>query len=144
MANSPEAGLFVSSPEAWKSDYEAAGGVARLAPPPRSLLLAASAVAGAAAVALAVWLLLLRAVDKLDTTHAWETGSTIGAIVFASLATLLLVPAVHSVVLSLRARTLEANGKIVAARRVAAHAREKALRTFGFAFAAVIVLAALL
>ena len=61
--------------------------------------------------------------------------------VFATATTLVLIPGIHSVVLASRARALQAGGEIVASRRLAARAREKAHRTLGYALASLIVLA---
>jgi polar amino acid transport system permease protein len=132
---------MASLSETGTPDHAASGGVRRLAPPPRSLPLAAVAVAVVAAVSLGFWVVGLRAVDDLETTDAWRKTATICVVFFASVVTLVLVPAFHAVALSFRARALQSGGDIVAARRLAARAREKAHRTLGFALAGLIVLA---
>jgi polar amino acid transport system permease protein len=122
-------------------DHAASGGVRRLAPPPRSLALAGSAVGVALAVSAAFWIFPLRDARALKTTDAWRNGTTIGVAVLAGVATMLLIPGIHAVVLSLRSRALVSGGDIVAARKVAAQAREKAQRTLGAAVACLAVLA---
>lgn len=117
-----------------------AGGVRRLAPPPRSLPLAVAAVVVVAAVALGFWVYGLDAVGALETSDGYELAATICISAFAVVATALLIPAFHSGALSFRARSLQAGGDIVAARQVAARAREKAHRTLGYALAGLIVL----
>jgi polar amino acid transport system permease protein len=126
--------------EVWAADHATAGGVRRLAPPPRSRLLAAFAVVVVAVVSVAFWIFPLEAVRGLDTPSGWRTGATIGVAVMAALATLLLIPGLHAVGLSFRARKLESAGDVVGARHIAARARENAQRTLGFALAAVVVL----
>lgn len=126
-------------------DVEAAsGGVRRLAPPPRSLPLAAAAVAAVVVVSVVSWVLPLRAIQALETSSSSRTAATIIAVVFAALTTLLLVPALHATVLSLRSRALESGGDIVAARLVGARACEKARRALGYALAALVVLGLIL
>jgi polar amino acid transport system permease protein len=100
----------------------------------------AIAVAVGAAVSLGFWLRGLNAVDALETTDGYRLAATIVVSAFASATTLVLIPGIHSVVLSSRARVLGAQGDIVASRRMAARAREKAHRTLGYALAALIVL----
>jgi polar amino acid transport system permease protein len=126
--------------EVWAADAATPGGVRRLAPPPRSRLLSAFAVVVVVAVAAAFWIYPLESVRGLETPSGWRTGATIAVMVFAALASLLLIPALHAVSLSLRAQRLQGSGDIVGARHVAARAREKALRTLGFAGSAVVVL----
>ena len=116
------------------------GGVRRLAPPPRSLLLAIAAVVVVASVSLAYWILPLRAVRGLETSDDIRSGATIAVAILAAITTLLLVPGVHSVALSLRSRAHARSGDIVTARHVAARAREKAYRTLGYSLAALAVL----
>ena len=124
--------------------HVASGGARRLAPPPRSLLLATACVAVGVAGTAAFWVLSLRAVSALDTTDAWRTRATIAVVALSGLATLVLLPGLHAIGLSFRARTLESRGDIVAARHVAARAREKAQRTLGSSLAAMVVLALVL
>ena len=126
--------------EVWAADAATPGGVWRLAPPPRSRLLSACAVLVVVVVAAAFWIYPLEAVRGLETPSGWRTGATIAVMVFAALATLLLIPGLHAVALSLRAQRLQGSGDIVGARHVAARARENALRTLGFAGSAVVVL----
>ena len=126
--------------EVWAADAATPGGVRRLAPPPRSRFLAVFAVLVVVAVAVAFWIYPLEAVRGLETPSGWRTGATIAVMVFAALATLLLIPGLHAVALSLRAQRLQGSGDIVGARHVAARARENALRTLGFAGSAVVVL----
>ena len=126
--------------EVWAADAATPGGVRRLAPPPRSRLLSACAVLVVVVVAAAFWIYPLEAVRGLETPSGWRTGATIAVMVFAALATLLLIPGLHAVALSLRAQRLQGSGDIVGARHVAARARENALRTLGFAGSAVVVL----
>jgi polar amino acid transport system permease protein len=126
--------------EALPTDYEAPGGVRRLAPPPRSLPLAAAAVAVAGGVATLFWWSGLNAADSLQTTDEWRMRATIGVAVLATVASALLIPALHSVALSLRARSVASSGDVVAVRHIAARAREKAQRTLGGALAALVVL----
>ena len=126
--------------EVWAADAATPGGVRRLAPPPRSRLLSAFAVLVVVVVAAAFWIYPLEAVRGLETPSGWRTGATIAVMVFAALATLLLIPGLHAVALSLRAQRLQGSGDIVGARHVAARARENALRTLGFAGSAVVVL----
>jgi polar amino acid transport system permease protein len=126
--------------EVWAADAATPGGVRRLAPPPRSRLLSAFAVVVVVAVAAAFWIYPLESVRGLETPSGWRTGATIAVMVFAALASLLLIPALHAVALSLRAQRLQGSGDIVGARHVAARAREKGLRTLGFAGSAVVVL----
>ena len=126
--------------EVWAADAATPGGVRRLAPPPRCRLLSAFAVLVVVVVAAAFWIYPLEAVRGLETPSGWRTGATIAVMVFAALATLLLIPGVHAVALSLRAQRLQGSGDIVGARHVAARARENALRTLGFAGSAVVVL----
>jgi hypothetical protein len=116
------------------------GGVRRLAPPPQSLPLSAVAVAVVAAVAFGFWSWGLDAVDALETTDGYRLAATIVVSAFAAATTLVLIPGIHSVVLASRARALGARGDVVASRRMAARAREKAHRTLGYALAALIVL----
>ena len=116
------------------------GGVRRLAPPPRSLFLATAAVAVVGSVSLAYWIFPLRTVRGLETSHDMRFGATIGVVVLAAFSTLLLIPGVHAVVLSLRSRALVARGDIVPARHLAARAREKGYRTLGYALAATALL----
>lgn len=130
---------MAATTEVW-ADRAAPGGVRRLAPPPRSRLLALFSVLFVGGVSLAFWVLPLRAVGELDTPSGWKTGATIGAVVLAAFATLLAVPGVHAIALSFRASRLESAGDIVGARHVAARARENAQRVLGFAFAALVVL----
>ncbi len=132
MPSNPDIGMPVTAES---------GGVRRLAPPPRSLPLSAIAVAVVAAVALGFWMRGLHAVDALETTDGYRLAATIVISAFAAATTLVLIPGIHSVVLASRARALAARGDIVAARRMAASAREKAHRTLGYALAALIVLA---
>src|SRR6476646_579375 len=132
MAGNPDIGMPAAA---------ASGGVRRLAPPPRSLPVSAIAVAVVAAVSLGFWVRGLNAVDNLDTTDGYRLAATIVVCVFATATTLVLIPGIHSVVLSSRARALAARGDIVGARRMAARAREKAHRTLGYALASLIVLA---
>ena len=103
-------------------------------------LLSAFAVLVVVVVAAAFWIYPLEAVRGLETPSGWRTGATIAVMVFAALATLLLIPGLHAVALSLRAQRLQGSGDIVGARHVAARARENALRTLGFAGSAVVVL----
>ena len=126
--------------EVWAAEAATPGGVRRLAPPPRSRFLAVFAVLVVVAVAVAFWIYPLEAVRGLETPSGWRTGATIAVMVFAALATLLLIPGLHAVALSLRAQRLQGSGDIVGARHVAARARENALRTLGFAGSAVVVL----
>ena len=130
-----------SSPDIGMPATAEGGGVRRLAPPPRSLPLSAVAVAMVAAVSLGFWLRGLSAVDALETTDGYRLAATIVISAFAAATTLVLIPGIHSVVLSSRARALNAGGDVVAARRMAARAREKAHRTLGYALAALVVLA---
>jgi polar amino acid transport system permease protein len=97
-----------------------------------------------AGIASASWLLTLRAVDALKTTHAWHHTATIAVSAFAALVTLLILPALHALDVSLRARALLAGGDIVGARHAAARSRERAHRTLGFALAAAGLLALIL
>jgi polar amino acid transport system permease protein len=129
-----------SSPDIGMRATAESGGVRRLAPPPRSLPLSVIAVAVVAAVSTGFWLWGLDAVDALDTSDGYRLAATIAVCTLAAATTLVLVPGIHSVVLSTRARALQARGEIVAARRMAARAREKAHRTLGYALAALIVL----
>ena len=129
-----------ASTEVWAVDTATPGGVRRLAPPPRSRLLATLSVVVVAAVAAAYWIYPLDAVRGLDTQSGWRTGATIAIIVFAALASLLVIPGLRAVALTFRARRLESSGDIVGARHVAARARELAQRTLGFALAATVVL----
>ena len=129
-----------SSPDIGMPATAERGGVRRLAPPPRSLPLSAIAVAVVAAVSLGFWLRGLSAVDALETSDGYRLAATIVVSAFAAATTLVLIPGVHSVVLSSRARALNAGGDVVAARRMAARAREKAHRTLGYALAALVVL----
>ena len=117
------------------------GGVKRLAPPPRSLPIAVVAVAVVAAASLTFWLFGIRDADRLKTTHGWHTTAIVLVGVLAGLTTLLLVPGLHAIALSFRARSLVATGNIVAARHVAARAREKAQRTLGGVLASLVLLA---
>jgi len=126
--------------EIWAADAATPGGVRRLAPPPRSRFLAAFAVLVVVVVAAAFWVYPLEAVRGLETPSGWRTGATIAVMVFAALASLLVIPGIHAVALAFRARRLESSGDIVGARHIAARAREKALRTLGFAGSAVVVL----
>src|SRR5262245_36275722 len=126
--------------EVWAAEAATPGGVRRLAPPPRSRLLAAFAVLVSAAVAGAFGIYPRESVRGLETPSGWRTGATVFVVVLAALASLLVIPALHAVVLSFRARRLEAAGDIVGARHVAARAREQAQRTLGFALAALAVL----
>src|SRR4029078_10116606 len=135
-----ERGRMEASTQVWAVDTATPGGVRRLAPPPRSRLLSAFSVVVVVAVAAAFWIYPLESVRGLETPSGWKTGATVAVIVLAALASLLAIPAIHAVALSFRARRLESSGDIVGARHVAAQAREKALRTFGFAGAAVVVL----
>ncbi len=116
------------------------GGVRRLAPPPRSLILAIVAVLFVASVSLVYWLFPLQTVRELETSDDIRKGATIAVAVLASITTLLLVPGIHSVALSLRARARTRCGDIVTARHLAARAREKAYRTLGYTLAALAVL----
>src|SRR6476469_7938657 len=127
--------------EVWAAEAATPGGVRRLAPPPRSLLLAAFSVVVVAAVATAFWIYPLESVRGLETPSGWKTGATVAVIVLAALASLLVIPGIHAIALSFRARRLESGGDVVGARHVAARAREKAQRTLGFALAALAVLA---
>ncbi|HEY1317206.1 MAG TPA: amino acid ABC transporter permease [Gaiella sp.] len=129
-----------ASTEVWAAEAATPGGVRRLAPPPRSRLLAALSVLVVVAVAAAFWIYPLESVRGLETPGGWQTAATIGVIVFAVLASLLVIPGLLALALSFRARRLEASGDIVGARHVAAQARERALRTLGFAGSAVVVL----
>jgi polar amino acid transport system permease protein len=129
-----------SSPDIGMPATAEGGGVRRLAPPPRSLPVSAIAVAVGAAVSLGFWLRGLNAADALETTDGYRLAATIAVSAFAAATTLVLIPGIHSVVLSSRARALAAGGDVVAARRMAASAREKAHRTLGYALAALIVL----
>jgi polar amino acid transport system permease protein len=119
---------------------EAAGGVRRLAPPPRSLPLAGAAVAVVLLVAAAAWLLPLRMIAAMEATDLAKSRATIVIAVFATLTTALLIPALRAAALSIRARDLETGGEIIAARHVAARARENASRVLGFALAALAIL----
>jgi polar amino acid transport system permease protein len=127
--------------EVWAAEAATPGGVRRLAPPPRSRLLALFAVLVVAVVAVVFWIFPLDAIRGLETQSGWRTGGIVVAIVLASLASLLMLPALHAVLLSFRAHRLESAGELVVARHVAAHAREKAQRVLGFALAALVVLA---
>jgi polar amino acid transport system permease protein len=120
------------------------GGVRRLAPPPRSLPIATISVVIVAAAALAFWVFGVGSADKLKTTSGWHTTAIAIMGGLSGLTTLLLVPSLHSVVLSFRARALVSAGKIVPARHVAAQAREKAQRTLGVVLASVAVLCVML
>jgi polar amino acid transport system permease protein len=122
------------------ADPTTRGGVWRRPPPPRSRLLSAFSVVVVAAVSIAFWIYPLDAVRGLDTPSGWRTGATVAIVVLAALASLLVIPGIHAITLSFRARRLEASGDIVAARHVAARARERAQRTLGFALAALVVL----
>jgi polar amino acid transport system permease protein len=126
--------------EVWAAEAATPGGVRRLAPPPRSRLLATLSVVVVAAVAAAYWIYPLDTVRGLDTQSGWRTGATIAIIVFAALASLLVIPGLRAVALTFRARRLESSGDIVGARHIAARARELAQRTLGFALAATVVL----
>jgi polar amino acid transport system permease protein len=126
--------------EVWAAEAATPGGVRRLAPPPRSRLLSAFSVVVVVAVAAAFWIYPLEAVRGLETPSGWRTGATIAVMVFAALASLLVIPGIHAVALAFQARRLESSGDIVGARHIAARAREKALRTLGFAGSAVVVL----
>src|SRR6476469_9614768 len=119
--------------EVWAADAATPGGVRRLAPPPRSRFLAVFAVLFVVAVAAAYWIYPLEAVRGLETPSGWRTGATIAVMVLAAFASLLLIPGLHAVALSSRARRLESSGDIVGARHIAARARENAQRTLGFA-----------
>jgi len=121
-----------------------AGGVRRLAPPPRSLALAGAAVVAAVLVAAASWGLPLRSVSALDATSDAKTAGTIVAVVFGFLATLLLIPAIQGTALSLRSRSLETAGEIVESRHIAARACEKARRALGYSLAVLVVLGLML
>jgi polar amino acid transport system permease protein len=120
---------------------ERVGGVRRLAPPPRSLPLAGISVIVVAAVSSGFWVLGLGAVHDLQTTSSWRTVATVVVATLGGITTALLLPGLHSFRLSLRSRGLAARGDIVAARRVAAQARENAQRTVGAAFAMLVLLA---
>ena len=126
--------------EVWAAEAATPGGVRRLAPPPRSRLLAGFSVVVVAAVAVLFWVYPLSTVRALEATDGWRTAGTIVTSVLAAAASLLVLPALHAVALSFRARRLEVAGDIVDARHVAARARQKAQRVLGFAFAALIVL----
>src|SRR4051812_7732728 len=128
------------SSDDWPMEQPADGGVRRLAPPPRSFPLAAAAIAIAAGVSAAFWILALRAVDKLHASGGRETAAQTTVSVIAGIVTLLLIPGVHAAILSRRAGRLADSGEIVAARHVAARARERAQRTLGAALAAVALL----
>jgi polar amino acid transport system permease protein len=130
-----------SNPEIGMPATTEGGGVRRLAPPPQSLPVSAIAVAVTAVVSLGFWTRGLNAVDQLETTDGYRLAATIVVSVFATATTLVLIPGIHSVVLASRARALQAGGEIVASRRLAARAREKAHRTLGYALASLIVLA---
>ncbi|MGD2101890.1 MAG: amino acid ABC transporter permease [Acidimicrobiia bacterium] len=120
------------------------GGATTLAPPPRSLPLAMASVVLVAAISAAFWVAPLRSLNATDMTDKALTAWTIVIAVLAALTTSLLVPSLHAAILSLRSRTLDASGEIVAARHVAARAREKAQRALGFALAGLVVLLLLL
>ena len=126
--------------EVWAADAATPGGVRRLAPPPRSRLLSAFAVLVVVAVAAAFWIYPLEAVRGLETPSGWRTGATSPSWSSPRSPACSLIPGIHAVALSFRARRLELGGDIVGARHVAARAREKALRTLGFAGSAVVVL----
>lgn len=126
--------------EVWAANVATPGGVRRLAPPPRSRLLAVFAVLVVAAVSAAFWIYPLDAVEGLETTGGWRTGATVAIVVLAALASLLLIPGLYAVGLAFRANRIEASGDIVGARHVAARAREGAQRVLGFALAALVVL----
>ena len=79
-----------ASTEVWAVDTATPGGVRRLAPPPRSRLLATLSVV-VAAVAAAYWIYPLDTVRGLDTQSGWRTGATIAIIVFAALASEALI-----------------------------------------------------
>jgi polar amino acid transport system permease protein len=128
-------------PETGMPQQAATGGVRRLAPPPRSLPLAVAAVVVVAVVALGFWVVALDAVHSLETTDGYRLAATICVVALAALATAVLVPGLHSAALSFRAGALQSGGDIVAARQMAARAREKAHRTLGYALAGLIVLA---
>jgi polar amino acid transport system permease protein len=91
-------------------------------------------------VSLAYWFLPLQTVRELETGSDMRKGATIAVIALASITTLLLVPGLHSVALSLRSRRRARAGEIVNARHLAARARDKAYRTLGYSLAAVAVL----
>ena len=93
-----------SSPDIGMPATAEGGGVRRLAPPPRSLPLSAVAVAVVAAVSLGFWLRGLSAVDALETSDGYRLAATIVVCAFAAATTLVLIPGIHSVVLSSRAR----------------------------------------
>ena len=113
-----------ASTEVWAVDTPTPGGVRRLAPPPRSRLLSAFSVVVVVAVAAAFWIYPLESVRGLETPSGWKTGATVAVIVLAALASLLVIPGLHAIALSFRARRLESSGDIVGARHVAARARD--------------------
>jgi polar amino acid transport system permease protein len=121
-------------------DHVEATGVRRLAPPPRSLPLAALAVIVGAGVAATYWVFSLRSAHALQTTDGWRHGAIIGVAALSALATLVILPGLHAVSLSFRARSHQSGGDIVAARHLAARSREKSQRTLGFSLAALAVL----
>ena len=126
--------------EVWAADAATPGASGDWRPHHARRLLSAFAVLVVVVVAAAFWIYPLEAVRGLETPSGWRTGATIAVMVFAALATLLLIPGLHAVALSLRAQRLQGSGDIVGARHVAARARENALRTLGFAGSAVVVL----
>jgi polar amino acid transport system permease protein len=100
-----------------------------------------SAVGVALAVAAAFWIFPLREARALKTTDAWQTGTTIGVAVLATIATLLVIPGIRALHLARRSHALQTDGDIVGARHVAAHSREVAQRTLGASLASLVVLA---
>lgn len=138
--------MDVASPD-WQVNQQlgngdvSGGGVRRLAPPPRSLPVALLSTALATVASLTFWLIGLRAADRVKTTHGWHTTAILAISAVAGLTTLLLVPGLQSIVLSIRSRALVTGGDIVSARHVAARAREKAQRTLAGVFASLVILA---
>src|SRR5829696_4526605 len=86
------------------------GGVRRLAPPPRALPLATAAAVVVAVVSAGFWIFGLRAAAALDTTDAWDRRTTVGVAALATIVTLLSLPALRSVALALRSRSICAGG----------------------------------
>ena len=109
-------------------------------PPPRALPLARLALAVVVHVSALSGLVPLQMVAALDASDAARERATILLSVFAALTTVLIVPALRAGVLALRARSLVADGDVIAARHVASRARENASRVLGFALAGLAVL----
>ncbi len=116
------------------------GGARRLAPPPRTRVLAVSAIAFVVVVVAVVWVLPMRQAARLQEDVGDPVVWQLATGLLALGVTALLIPAVLSLRLSNRARALELRGEIVQARHTAAQARERAHRALGFGAFALVVL----